>query len=72
MLYRNAHFFSTYLHANLCGEVYEMDEALKEYIGLGNDDADMRLSSHNAEAAAEDTEVVTRCIKVKHTCTLNF
>jgi hypothetical protein len=51
--------------------MYEMDEALEEYIGLGNDDADMRLSSHNVEAAAEDdTEVVTR--GVKHTCTLNF
>jgi hypothetical protein len=52
--------------------MYEMDEALEEYTGLGNDDADMRLSSHNVQAVAEDTEVVTSGIKVEQTCTLNF
>ena len=52
--------------------MYETDEALEEYMLLGNDDTDMRLSSQNLEAAAEDTEVATSGIKVNHTCTLNF
>jgi hypothetical protein len=63
--------------------MYETDEALEEYMLLGNDDTgmrlssqnddtDMRLSSQNLEAAAEDTEVATGGIKVNHTCTLNF
>lgn len=34
--------------------MYETDEALEEYIPRGNDDTDMRLSSQNVEAAAED------------------
>lgn len=51
---------------------YETDDALEEYLLLGKDEAEMRLSSHKGEAAAEDTWVVTRVINVNHTCTLNF
>ena len=52
--------------------IHETDDALEEYILLGKDEAEMRLSSHKGEAAAEDTWVVTRVINVNHTCTLNF
>jgi hypothetical protein len=52
--------------------MYETDEALEEYISLGNDDADMWLSSQNVGAAAGDTGIATKSIKVKLICTLNF
>lgn len=50
--------------------MYEMDEALEEYIPLENDGTDTWLSSQNVDAAAGDTTVVTRDIKINHT--LNF